>query len=181
MEPASDSSDTQVTETPQTRQRVALVTGASRGLGRAIAEQLAMAGYRVFAASRSIDGRAQSGTPPAHIVPLVMDVTDGLSVQAGIAHIARESAFLDLVVNNAGFGVAGAIEETPMEAAHAQLDTNFFGTARVCQAVLPLLREQRSGSIINISSIGGRLGLPFQGYYSASKFAIEGFHRGSAL
>ncbi len=165
----SDASD------KQARQRVALVTGASSGLGRAIAEHLAAQGYRVFAASRGVDSWTRNGPPPACIVPVVMDVTDGPSVDAAIARITRESRYLDLVVNNAGFGVAGSIEETPMDAAHAQLETNFFGTARVCRAVLPILRRQRGGSIVNISSIGGRLGLPFQGYYSASKFAVEGF------
>lgn len=156
------------------RQRVALVTGASGGLGRAIAEHLAASGYQVFAASRRVDSWTQAGQPPPRIVPVVMDVTDGPSVEAAIAHILRETDTIDLLVNNAGFGVAGAIEETPLDAARAQLETNFFGTVRVCQAVLPMMRQQGGGSIVNITSVGGRLGLPFQGYYSASKFALEG-------
>ena len=103
-----------------------------------------------------------------------MDVRDEASVRAGVETILKQEGRLDVVVNNAGFGIAGAIEDTSMEEAQAQFATNFFGALRVIQAALPTMRQQGSGTIINIGSIGGLIGLPFQGLYSATKFALEG-------
>jgi short-subunit dehydrogenase len=105
---------------------------------------------------------------------LRMDVDDDRSVQNGVQSILKDAGRVDVVVNCAGFGIAGAVEETSTEEAKAQLETNFFGTLRVCRAVLPTMRAQGSGYIVNISSIGGLAGLPFQALYSASKSAIEG-------
>jgi NAD(P)-dependent dehydrogenase (short-subunit alcohol dehydrogenase family) len=143
-----------------TDQRVALVTGASSGIGRACAALLAARGLRVYAASRTS--------------PLRMDVTDDDSVRTAVEEIVRKEGRLDVVVNNAGIAFAGAVEDTSVEEARAQFDVNFFGVLRVCRAVLPVLRRQRAGYIVNIGSIGGLVAIPYQGLYSASKFALEG-------
>jgi len=140
--------------------RVALVTGASSGIGRACAALLAARGLRVYAASRS--------------APLRMDVTNDASVHAAVDEIIRNEGRLDVVVNNAGNALAGAVEDTSVEEARAQFYVNFFGAFRVCRTVLPILRQQGSGYIVNIGSIGGLVALPYQGLYSASKFALEG-------
>jgi len=143
-----------------TDQRVALVTGASSGIGRACAELLAARGLRVYAASRS--------------AAFPMDVTDDASVHAAVGEIIGKEGRLDVVVNNAGIAVAGAVEDTSVEEAKAQFEVNFFGVLRVCRAVLPVLRRQGAGYIVNIGSIGGLVAIPYQGLYSASKFALEG-------
>lgn len=154
---------------------VALVTGASTGLGRATAQKLLQQGYLVFAASRNVAAWLDHGPPPKNLVPLVMDVTDEGSIDHALQCLMERAGRLDVLVNNAGIGVSGPFEETPIEAGRAQMETNFFGAVRVCQKVLPLMRAQHGGCVVNISSIGGRLGLPFQSYYSASKFALEGW------
>jgi NAD(P)-dependent dehydrogenase (short-subunit alcohol dehydrogenase family) len=148
--------------------KVILITGASSGIGRSCADHLAELGHRVYGASRSgsVAGTAWS--------PVTLDVTDERSVEDGVARVAAEAGGLDVVVNNAGFGLAGAAEETSIDEARRQFDTNFFGALRVCRAALPHLRRRGSGLIVNVSSIGGLLGLPFEGLYSASKFALEG-------
>lgn len=148
--------------------KVVLITGASSGIGKACAEHLAALGHRVYGTSRKGPGKSGS----VEIVP--MDVTDEGSVREGVQSVSQKAGRLDVVVNNAGMGIAGAVEETSIEEARMQLDTNLLGTLRVCRAALPILRKQGSGLIINISSIGGIIGLPFEGLYSASKFAIEG-------
>lgn len=148
--------------------QVVLITGASSGIGKACAEYLTRRGHRVYGTSRTGPGTAGSGTL------LSMDVTEEKSVAEGVRQVVAEAGRLDVVVNNAGFGVAGAVEETSIEEARLQFETNFFGVLRVCRAALPVLRRQGRGLIINISSIGGVIGLPFEGLYSASKFALEG-------
>lgn len=105
---------------------------------------------------------------------LAMDVNSDQSVNAAIEQIVRAEGRIDVVVNNAGFGIAGAIEDTSIEEARALFKTNFFGMLRVCRAVLPVMRGAHQGMIVNISSLGGRIGLPYQGLYSATKFAVEG-------
>lgn len=147
---------------------IALVTGASSGIGQACADRLAGLGFRVYGTSR------QSGFRPVSFEPLVMDVTDDDSVERGVAGVLRQHGRIDCVVNSAGYGLGGSIEDTSIEEARLQLDVNLLGVMRVCRAVLPSMRRQRSGVIINISSLGGLFGLPFQGLYSASKFALEG-------
>jgi len=152
---------------------VVLITGASSGIGKACAEHLARRGYRVFGTSR----RAPfPPTPPlpGQPVMLQMDVTRDESVQQAVDFIVRETGRLDVVVNNAGFGIAGAVEDTSIDEAKSQLETNFFGVLRVCRAALPVMRAQGEGLIVNISSLGGVIALPFQALYSASKFAVEG-------
>jgi NAD(P)-dependent dehydrogenase (short-subunit alcohol dehydrogenase family) len=106
---------------------------------------------------------------------LHMDVDQDASVRLGVEAVLEREGQIDVVVNCAGYGLSGAVEDTPLDAAKAQFETNFFGTMRVCQAVLPAMREQRSGLIVNISSIAGLIGWPFCSIYTATKFAIEGF------
>jgi NAD(P)-dependent dehydrogenase (short-subunit alcohol dehydrogenase family) len=153
--------------------KVVLITGASSGIGRASAERLNAGGYTVIGASR----RIVSADPwPS----LIMNVDDDASVIDGVQQVVRDRGGLDAVVTCAGWGLAGAIEQTSIEDARAQLETNFFGTVRVVRAALPSLRERR-GRVIVISSIGGLIGLPFSSYYSASKFALEGWSEALAL
>jgi NAD(P)-dependent dehydrogenase (short-subunit alcohol dehydrogenase family) len=155
--------------------KVVLITGASSGIGSACAEHLAGQGHRVYGGSRS--GKGTSGS----WIPIAMDVTDEGSVESAVHRVDAEAGRLDVVVNNAGFGIAGAVEETSVEEARRQFETNFFGVLRVCRAALPLLRRRGGGLVVNISSIGGLLGLPFEGLYSASKFALEGLSEALSL
>lgn len=153
--------------------RVVLITGASSGIGRACAQHLQARGYRVYGTSRRVsapDGVARDGD----VRMIAMDVTCEDSVAAAVALVMAREGRIDVVVNNAGYGIAGAVEDTSLAEARAQLDTNFFGVLRVCRAVLPILRGQGGGYLVNISSIGGLIAIPFQGLYSASKFAVEG-------
>ena len=152
------------------RAKVVLVTGASSGLGLAIARALAAKNHRVFGTVRTTPVRAGED-----FVTLPLDVTRDESVGECIAQIIRDAGRIDVVVNNAGFGIAGAIEDTTSAEALSQFETNFFGAHRVCRAVLPHLRAQQAGTIINMSSLAGRIPLPFQGFYSATKFAIEAY------
>jgi NAD(P)-dependent dehydrogenase (short-subunit alcohol dehydrogenase family) len=147
---------------------VALVTGASAGIGRACADRLAAAGWSVTGASRR-------GTGSASWQGLVMNVDDEAAVRAGVAELDQRHGRIDALVAAAGWGVAGAAEHTTVDEAKAQFDTNFWGCVRVVQAVLPIMRRQASGRIVLLSSIGGVIGIPFQAFYSASKFALEGF------
>jgi len=146
---------------------IVLVTGTSAGIGRATAERLHQSGRTIIGASRRMaPGVAWQQVP--------MDVDDDASVADGMAKIIEEHGGIDAVVTCAGWGLAGPVETTPIDEARAQMETNFFGTVRCVTAALPSLR-QRSGRIIVVSSIGGLLGLPYQAYYSASKFALEGW------
>ena len=151
---------------------VVLITGASAGIGRACADRLHDAGWTVVGASRR--GSASPGWQG-----LVMDVDDDDVVRAGVEKVAAEHGRIDALVACAGFGVAGAVEHTSVAEAKAQLETNFWGAVRVVQAVLPVMRGQSGGRIVLVSSIGGVVAIPFQAFYSASKFAMEGF--GEAL
>jgi NAD(P)-dependent dehydrogenase (short-subunit alcohol dehydrogenase family) len=152
--------------------RVALVTGASAGIGRACADHLHRAGWVTVGASRR-------GTTADGCAGLVMDVDDDASVHDGVRHVLDAHGRIDALVAAAGWGVAGPVEHTTVGEARAQLETNFWGCVRVIQAVLPLMRAQRGGRVVLISSIGGAIGIPFQAFYSASKFALEGL--GEAL
>ena len=152
--------------------RVVLITGASAGIGQATADQLHREGWIVVGASRR-------GTSSGGWTPLIMDVDDDESVRAGVAEVVARRGGLQAVVAGAGWGLAGAAEQTPIAQAKEQLETNFWGTVRVVQAAIPVMRRQGGGRLVLISSIGGILGIPFQSFYSASKFALEGF--GEAL
>ena len=150
--------------------RVMLITGASSGIGKACAKRLAAEGDRVYGTSRHPSG--EMGVPNTQMI--AMDVNSDESVNAALEQIVRAEGRIDIVVNNAGVGIAGAIEDTSIEEARALFETNFFGMLRVCRAVLPVMRKAHRGTIVNISSLGGRIGLPYQGLYSATKFAVEG-------
>ena len=149
--------------------KVVLITGASSGIGKSCAEYLAGRGMTVYGASRSL----QNSDMGAYHT-LRMDVTDDASVRHGVQQILERHGRIDVVINCAGYGIAGAVEETDPQEAIAQFNTNFFGVHRICRAVLPMMRQSRSGVIINVSSLAGLLAVPFQAFYSASKFAMEG-------
>ena len=150
--------------------KTVLVTGASSGIGRSIATHLAQHGYRVFGTSRQPQAEVESGL---HMLPL--DVTDDASVVACVATVLEQAGKLDVLVNNAGVDLVGAVEETALTDAKWIFDTNFFGVVRMTQTVLPHMRVQRSGQIINIGSALGRAGWPFEALYCASKYALEGY------
>ncbi len=147
--------------------RTVLVTGASSGLGLATADHLNLAGWTVVGTSRRGTGHGFASA--------VMDVDDDASVRDGVAAVVAEHGRLDAVVACAGWGLAGAVETTPIDRAKAQLETNFWGVVRVVQAALPVMRASGGGRVVLMSSIGGEIGIPFQAFYSASKFAMEGY------
>ncbi|WP_137875196.1 oxidoreductase [Rhodococcus sp. Q] len=151
--------------------RTALVTGASSGIGEATARALAARGHIVYAAARRTD-RLQELAADG-IRPLGMDVTDDESVRAGVERIITETGRIDVLVNNAGYGSYGAIEDVPLDEARRQFEVNVFGAARLTQLVLPHMRSRRSGTIVNISSMGGKIHTPMGGWYHATKFAME--------
>lgn len=151
--------------------KVALVTGSSSGFGRACAQLLARQGLRVYGTSRHAPppGAAGEDRQPASIR---MDVRDESSVRSAVEFILEREGRIDVLVNNAGFGIMGSIEETSGPEALAQFETNFFGVHRACRHVLPVMRRQRDGLVINVGSIAGRFSLPFEGFYAASKHAL---------
>lgn len=149
---------------------VALVTGASTGIGRATAEALRDAGYRVFGTSRKSVPQRSDG-----ITMLICDVTNDASVANLVDDVLAEAGRIDLLVNNAGFGVTGAAEESSIAQVRSLFETNFYGVVRVTNAVLPIMRKQRGGRILNVGSVLGLVPAPYGAYYSASKFAIEGY------
>jgi NAD(P)-dependent dehydrogenase (short-subunit alcohol dehydrogenase family) len=150
---------------------MALVTGASSGIGEATAKRLAKAGYKVYGTSRR---GAQAGQRTFEMLPL--DVTSEESVEAAVKEVLRQHGRIDLLVNNAGFGVApAAAEESSIDQARAIFDTNFFGIIRMTRAVLPHMRQQGSGRIINIGSVLGFLPMPYMALYSATKHAVAGY------
>ncbi len=155
--------------TQKTRQ-VAIVTGASAGIGAATAQTLHAAGYRVFGTYRK---------PPASRVPgveyLVLDVTSDESVKALVAQVLDQAGRIDLLVNNAGVGLIAGAEESSLEQAKSLFEVNLFGLIRVTKAVLPIMRRQGSGRIVNISSVLGLIPAPFMALYAASKHAVEGY------
>ena len=152
------------------KSKVILITGTSSGIGKASAEYLAQQGHTVFGTSR-FPGSYQK---PKYYTILQMDVTEIESIETAVNRIIQDKGKIDVLINNAGVHVAGSIEDTPIEKSKEQLEANFFGIHRMCKTVIPYMREQQNGCIINISSILGVFSLPFHGFYSASKFAIEG-------
>jgi NAD(P)-dependent dehydrogenase (short-subunit alcohol dehydrogenase family) len=153
------------------KSKTALVTGASSGIGEATAQRLAMAGYKVYGTSRRA---ARAGQRSFEMLPL--DVTSDESVEAAVRDVMRLEGRIDLLVNNAGFGVAPAgAEESSIEQARSIFDTNFFGIVRMTRAVVPHMRLQGSGRIINIGSVLGFLPMPYGALYAATKHAIEGY------
>jgi deazaflavin-dependent oxidoreductase (nitroreductase family) len=150
---------------------VALVTGAATGIGRATAELLVRRGHRVFGTSRD----PSRVTAPKGTEMVALDVTDGESVEAGVREVLERAGRVDVLINNVGYVLLGAAEETSLEELDAQIDTNFVGAVRVINAVLPSMRERGGGRIVNVSSLGGMAAPPFAGAYAASKFALEGY------
>jgi NAD(P)-dependent dehydrogenase (short-subunit alcohol dehydrogenase family) len=150
---------------------VALVTGASSGIGEATALKLHDLGFTVYGAARRTERLQQLAA--RGIKPLTMDVTDEGSVRAGVERILAETGRIDVLVNNAGYGSYGAIEDVPLSEARRQFEVNVFGAARLAQLVLPHMRAHRGGTIVNISSMGGKIYTPLGGWYHATKFAIE--------
>lgn len=149
--------------------QVVLITGTSSGLGQACAAHLATLGHRVYGTSRGADPELTGASPWL----IRMDVREDDSVRAAVELVLDREGRLDAVVNSAGVGMAGSVEDTTPQEAAALFDTNFFGAHRVCRAVLPTLRRQGFGLVVNVSSLGGRVTVPFQGFYTASKFALE--------
>ncbi|MEO5690005.1 MAG: oxidoreductase [Burkholderiaceae bacterium] len=158
-----------MTKTSNNTRGVALVTGASSGIGFATAQALSTAGYRVFGTSR----KPVADSPG--ITMRVCDVTDESSVKGLVDEIVRQAGRIDVVVNNAGVGLLGGAEESSIGQAQRLFDVNVFGVARVVNAVLPLMRAQKSGRIINMSSILGLIPSPFNAFYASTKHAIEGY------
>lgn len=148
---------------------IILITGISSGFGLAMARQLAAEGHTVYGTVR----RDVEQLPDVHY--LRADVRDTASVKAAVDAVLSAEGRIDVLVNNAGMGIGGPVEFAPEDDVKLQMDTNFMGQVRFAQAVLPAMRRQGGGKILCFSSIGGVMGLPFQGFYSASKFAIEGF------
>ena len=150
-----------------TEARVAVITGGSSGIGLHAARALRGRGLKVYELSR----RAENAEPG--VTHLQADVTDEAQVNAAVAEILRREGRIDILINNAGFGISGAIEFTPAQEARRQFDVNFFGMVNMNHAVLPIMRQQGGGRIVNMSSVAAPIAIPFQAYYSASKAAVR--------
>ncbi|MBW2367905.1 MAG: SDR family oxidoreductase [Deltaproteobacteria bacterium] len=160
--------------------RVVLITGASSGIGKACAQHLHGKGLKVYGTSRKGPKPWEASAEPSasdhsdSFEMLGIDVSNDDAVQGGIRYILEKEGRLDIVINNAGVGIAGALEDVSMEECRSVFETNLYGIIRVCQAVIPTMREQKSGYIINVGSLGGLFGMPFDSIYCASKHAVEG-------
>ncbi|WP_421828452.1 oxidoreductase [Larkinella sp.] len=152
--------------------KTVVVTGASSGIGKATAIYLAQNGYKVYGAARRVDKMQELRA--FGIKPMVLDVAKDESIVACVEQILKEAGSIDVLINNAGSGYYGALEDMPMSDAKYQLEVNVFGVARLIQLVLPAMRKNNYGKIVNISSVGGKVTLPMGAWYHASKFAIEG-------
>ncbi len=162
--------------------KVWLITGCSKGLGLAFAEAVLAHGDRLVATARDIDSLAGLGASASErVLHLALDVTSEREVQSVLARATARFGRIDVLVNNAGYGLAGAVEEVSDTEARAQIETNLFGTLNMTRAVLPGMRAQRSGHILQISSIAGFAATPGLGIYNASKFALEGYSEALAL
>ncbi len=151
--------------------KAVLITGCSSGIGWATAERLANVGWRVYATARKVETIAPLGENGCKL--LALDVTDEDSMRRAVGEVERREGAVGALVNNAGYGQSGAVEAVPMDKVRAQFETNVFGLVRMCQLVLPGMRRQGYGRIVNVSSMGGKLTLPGAGYYHASKHAVE--------
>jgi NAD(P)-dependent dehydrogenase (short-subunit alcohol dehydrogenase family) len=158
---------------PSRQQPVALVTGASSGIGKDLALRLLAEGYAVYAAAHRTERMGDLASAGCGVIPL--DVTKDDTMVACVDQIIRERGRIDVLINNAGYGQFGALEDVPTHEARRQLETNLIGPAHLIQLCLPHMRAQRYGQIFNMSSIGGKLAGPLGGWYCASKFALEGY------
>ena len=161
--------------------KVWFITGASAGFGKAFAEYSVGQGYNVVITARRLDKlEAIKAIAPNQVEALRMDVNNGEEIDNAVKAAISRFGRIDVLINNAGYGIVGAVEETPEDELRAQIETNFFGAVAVTRALLPIFREQKSGVIVNISSLGGQLSFPGFGAYSASKFALEGISEAMA-
>lgn len=156
--------------------KVALVTGASSGIGKEVAVQLAAKGYTVYAAARRMDKLEEIRS--ANIEPLSLDLTDSESITAAAGHIKVAQGRLDVLINNAGYGQFASVEGAPMADVRQMFEVNLFGVGHLTQELLPMMRQQGSGSIVNVSSVAGKIALPIMTWYASSKFALEGMTDG---
>ena len=160
------------------KKKVALVTGSSSGIGYETALLLARNGFDTFATMRNLNKSKEiaevSKRENLPLRVLQLDVNDDRSVADAINNILKEKKRIDVVVNNAGYGLMGSVEDSSLDEIKAQFETNFFGAIRVMQRVIPIMRKRRSGTIVNVSSIAGRIGFPMGSAYVSSKFALEG-------
>jgi len=165
--------------------KVALVTGSSSGIGFETSLMLARAGFNTYASMRNLEKSkniteiAKKEKLPLQVVQL--DVNNDGSVKDAIVKILKADQRIDVLINNAGYGLFGSVEDTSIEEIKAQFETNFFGVVRVTQQVLPFMRRQNSGTIVNVSSVGGRIGLPALSAYHSTKFALEGLSESIAF
>lgn len=153
--------------------RAVLITGCSSGIGRATALLLAERGWKVYATARRPDRIGELAAAGCTTLPL--DITDEASMAQAVGAVEEAEGAVGVLINNAGYGQSGAVEAIPIESVRRQFETNLFGTIRMCQFVLPGMRRQGWGRIVNMSSVAGRVTMPGSGVYSASKFAIEAF------
>lgn len=161
-----------------THGNVMLITGASSGIGKSLAVFFSKNGYKVYGTSRKArfdDGEesSNSGSRGGFLKMIPLDVCDEESVKSAVNYICEREGGIDILINNAGWGIAGSVEDTSTEEVYNQFNTNFFGAHRMCRNVLPFMRQKKKGLIINISSVAGVISLPFQSMYSASKYALE--------
>jgi short-subunit dehydrogenase len=161
-----------MTTTPK-QQKIALVTGASSGMGKVIAQQLIKNGLKVIVAARSTEKMADLKAHGAHV--LALDISKEESITASVAEIEAKFGGVDVLVNNAGFGLYGAVEDVSLADARYQFDVNLFGLARLTQLLLPAMRARGTGKIINITSMGGKIYTPLGAWYHATKHALEGW------
>jgi NAD(P)-dependent dehydrogenase (short-subunit alcohol dehydrogenase family) len=156
---------------PDSASRAVLITGCSTGIGRATAARLAAAGWPVYATARRVE--TLSDLEAAGCRTLALDVTDDASMQAAVAEVVGEHGAVGVLINNAGYSQSGPIEEVPIDAARKQFETNVFGAMRMAQLVLPRMRDQRWGKIVNISSMGANFTFPGGGWYHSTKYALD--------
>ena len=149
--------------------KVILVTGASSGIGKEAAVLLAGAGHKVYGAAR------RTAQIPEGVTPLYLDISDEASIDAALETLLREEGRLDVLVNNAGYGYFGALETVPLEEGRKQMDVNLFGMVSLTRRVIPVMRSQGTGRIVNVSSVAGRMCFCFGGWYNISKYAVEAF------
>src|SRR5271168_2229527 len=152
--------------------KTVLITGASSGIGEETVKGLLAAGHTVYAGARRVDRMQRLADAGARVFSL--DVTDDEAMTIAVKTILQEVGQIDVLINNAGYGSYGALEEVPLDEGRRQFDVNIFGLARLTQLVLPTMRARRSGRIVNVSSVGGKFGEPFGCWYHATKFALEG-------